>query len=104
MIIEFRKEGDRQLCTQQGVARVSFGIANEKKLLKVITTLNGSITLWDLKATHPKAHWLDGDRLWQVSVPLADGKRLIIEPLEYVTREWNKIIAVRFIEITDYHK
>lgn len=103
MIIEFNREEDEQLCTQQGIARVAHGIANEKKLLRIITALNGAVTLRDLKAINPKAHWLEGDRYWQVSVPLADGKRLILEPLEYITREWHKIEAVRFIEITDYH-
>jgi len=104
MIIEFNREEEEQLCTQQGIARVRYGVANEKKLHRIIAIISNAESLRDVRAVCPKAHWLEGDRHWQISIPLADGNRLILEPLAYTTREWHKIEAVRFIEITDYHK
>jgi plasmid maintenance system killer protein len=104
MEIEFKDKDIETCCTQPGIARISYGLANEKKLMRVMTALNSAGTLQDLKATYPKSHWLDDDRYWQVGVPLADARRLILEPQAYTTREWREIEAITIIEITDYHK
>lgn len=104
MTIEFKSEEVEICCTQPGAARIAHGVPCEKKLHRVMATLSGAVTLLDLKAVNPRAHWLEGDRHWQVGVPLAGGKRLVLEPLAYVTREWQKIEAITIIGIMDYHK
>lgn len=104
MIVEFDSEEVKISCTQAGMARVAYGLANEKKLLKVMTALNSAKHLSDAKAIYASMHWLSGDRHWQVGIPLAGGHRLIVEPLSYSTREWHNIDSIKVICIMDYHK
>jgi hypothetical protein len=104
MVIEFNKEGDEEICLKPGIARVSLGLSNEKKLHYVMSVINSATTLLDLQKLYPKTHWLQGNRRMDISVPLQGGKRLILRPVPAETREWNKITKVKFVEITDYHK
>lgn len=104
MIIEFDRKEDEASCTKAGVARVAHGLANEKKLLRIMSAIAGAENMADVKAIYPRMHWLSGDRHWQLGIPLADAKRLVLEPLSYVTREWQKIEAAKVIGIMDYHK
>jgi proteic killer suppression protein len=57
-----------------------------------------------------RCHELDGNRKGQLTLDLADGKRLIVEPAnnpvplkEDGGLDWSQVDAVLIVEIIDYH-
>jgi plasmid maintenance system killer protein len=104
MEIEYGDTKVRKYCYDNRVALSRFGEKVAKKLKKIIAILHSAKTMADVSAVQPKAHWLQGDRHWQISIPLADGKSLVIEPVRRESREWAKLDSIKIIAVENYHK
>ena len=91
-------------CLDNRLASSKFGIKVAKRLKHTIAVLNAASNMSEVKSVLPKTHWLQGDRHRQMSVPLADGKSLILETLNEETREWDKQDSIVIATIEDYHK
>lgn len=94
----------QKYCLDNRSASKKFGIKVAKRLRTTVAAINAATTMADVKSALPKSHWLKGNRHWQISIPLADGKSLILEPSTRKSREWAKCDSMIIKAIEDYHK
>ena len=104
MEIKYHNRKVRNYCLDNRSALPKFGTKVAKRLQITVAALNAASSMADIKAALPKSHWLEGDRHWQISIPLADGKSLILEVSNTESREWDKHDSVVIKAIENYHK
>lgn len=104
MEIEYGSDRIKKCCLDDRIALSRYGVAVSKRLKKIIAILYAAKSMEDVRAIRPRTHWLQGDRHWQVSIPLAEGKSLITEPSRKESREWAMLDSIKIIAVENYHK
>ena len=94
----------RKYCLDSQLALSKFGTKVAKRLKMAMAVLSAATSMADVKSALPKSHWLEGDRHWQISIPLADGKSLVLEAVNKESREWAKHDSMIIKAIENYHK
>lgn len=103
MEIDYKDHKIRKYCLDNRLASSKFGIKVAKRLEHTMAILNAASNMAEVRAVLLKTHWLQGSRHWQISIPLADGKSLILETPNEETREWDKQDSIVIKTIEDYH-
>ena len=104
MEIEYQDHKVQKYCLDNRLALSKFGTKVAKRLQRTIAVVYAASNMADVKAVLPKSHWLEGNRHWQISIPLADGKSLVLEALNKESREWAKHNSMIIQAVEDYHK
>lgn len=76
-----------------------------------LADIDAASSLSDLRELPGRCHELAVDRVGQLGIELADGRRLVIEPANDPAPrdsagalDWSRIDAVRIVEIVNYHR
>ncbi|MGD0284299.1 MAG: hypothetical protein ABSB12_01760 [Candidatus Saccharimonadales bacterium] len=104
MIITYRTAEVKEACHDLHAATETFGKQIARKLHRKIALLDAAKNLAHLMSFDNNAHWLQGNRQWQFSIPLAQGCSLLLTPLDRSTRSPQEIEAMEIINVEDYHK
>lgn len=104
MNITYQTEEMREACHDLRAATRLYGKQIAKKLHRKIALLNAASNLAQLMSFDNNAHWLEGDRHWQFSVPLAQGYSLVLSPPDNSTRAPQELEAMIVIKVEDYHR
>ena len=111
MDIIFRNSRLEKDCNEAKRARKRFGPKRAKRLMQRLDELRAVEVLADMR-TLPQAHChvLKEDRKGQFAVDLDHPYRLIFEPANQPVPklpdggiDWDRVTAVKILEITDYH-
>jgi proteic killer suppression protein len=108
MQIDFLDSKLRKLCENSREAEKKLGSNCAKKLHSRLSDLEAVAHVRELNAGRP--HPLEGDRLGEFALDLADGKRLVFKPdHESVPQDtndnidWSQVTEIKIIYIGDYH-
>jgi plasmid maintenance system killer protein len=93
----------KEACHDLHVAKSSYGKQIANKLHRKVALLNAADTLREFMAFDNHAHWLQGNRQWDFSVPLANGNSLILQPIHLNSRAPQEHNEMKVIKIEDYH-
>lgn len=104
MNITYQSQEMREACHNIGVATKLYGKQIANKLHRKVALLNAANNLAELMSFDNKAHWLQGNRHWQFSIPLAQGYSLLLTPLDQLTRAPKVLEAMIIIKVEDYHQ
>jgi toxin HigB-1 len=104
MNLTYQTEEMREACHDLQVATRQYGKQIAKKLHKKIALLNAASNLAQLMSFDNNAHWLEGNRHWQFSIPLAQGHSLLLTPPDRATRAPQELEAMEVIKVEDYHR
>lgn len=110
MEISFANEKLRRVCESTRALQRAYGKPCAKKIMSRLTDLGAAATLEDCRRLPGRCHELTGSRSGQLALDLADGKRLVIEPVDTAPPlkedgglDWRGVDAVRVLNIVDYH-
>jgi len=92
-----------EACHDIRIATKVYGKQIARKLHKKVALLVAAETLSHLMSFDNHAHWLEGDRKWYFSIPLANGYSLILRPLHHETRAPQEHTEMTIETIEDYH-
>lgn len=105
MNLTYDDEELKEICHDPRHATRKLGKKNANKLHAKIALLDASKNLRDLIRFDPKAHWLQGARKWDFSIPLTDGISLVLTAINRAAdREHSKHEEMKVKSIEDYHK
>lgn len=104
----FAKPELRDICENFRAATKTLGAESARKLRSRLADIDAAESVSELVAGKP--HPLKGTRAGQLSISLAGGMRLVIEPANDPipkkndgSVDWAQVTKVRVIEIEDYH-
>lgn len=103
MNITYQTEQMKEACHDIRVATKLYGKQIAKKLHRKINLLDGAKNLSDLMRFDNNAHWLEGNRHWEFSIPLASGCSLLLTPISKETRAPQDVEAMLILKVEDYH-
>lgn len=104
MVISYDDDDMREVCHDLQVASKRFGKQVARKIHRKMASLDASATLADYIKLDVRSHWLEGNRHWEFSIPLALGKSLLLTPLNRTTRAHLEIDAMKILRVEDYHR
>lgn len=93
----------KEACHDLYVATRLYGKQLAKKLHRKIALLNAAESLSEFMSFDNKAHWLQGKRQWDFSIPLANGYSLILQPVYRESRAPQEHTEMNVLKIEDYH-
>ena len=110
MEILFRRERLRKACESERRLTRDYGRPCAKKIMTRLADLRAAQNLGEMRLLPGNCHELTADRKGQLSIELADGKRLIFEPTddpppldEGGGLDWAETRSINVVEIVDYH-
>jgi proteic killer suppression protein len=111
MEISFANRRLKKECESQALLQRAHGQACARKIQARLADLTAAAVLETMRELPGSCHELTGDRKGQLSIRLADGKRLVFEPANNPVPlrsdgglDWSRIDAVRVLQIVDYHR
>lgn len=104
MTITYRTQEMKEACHDLRVATRLYGKQIAKKLHRKVALLDAAKDLADLMRFDNNAHWLQGNRNWDFSIPLASGYSLVLRPVHRDTRAPQSHEAMLIITVEDYHR
>ena len=105
MEIEYSSKKLKKTLESDKLLRTEFGLMT-KKIQMAMYDLNTVSNMQDIKLMEGKykLHWLEGQRNNQMSMIIKLPFCLIIEPMNFETREFSKIDKIKIIGIENYHE
>lgn len=103
MNITYQTEQMKEACHDIRVATKLYGKQIAKKLHRKVDLLDAAKNLSDLMRFDNNAHWLEGNRHWEFSIPLASGYSLLLTPISKETRAPQDVEAMLILKVEDYH-
>lgn len=97
-------------CASDPALVKAIGADNAKVLRRRLDQLRAAETLEGMRTLPGRCHELTGDRLGELAVDLRGPHRLIFEPADNPPPtkvdgglDWQRVTAVRILEVEDYH-
>lgn len=110
MDLSFASNPLKKQCESQRLQR-AHGQACARKAMARLADLDAAACLDDMRSLPGRCHELSGNRAGQLAIELADGKRLVIEPVNNPPPrkaddglDWTKVDAIRILEIANCHR
>lgn len=110
MDITFATDALQKQANDPKLCRKKMGAERAKRFKMRLDALAAALSLDDVRHMPGRFHELKGDRKGQWACDLVHPYRLIFEPQgrpipvrENGSYDWNRIFAVRILEIVDYH-
>jgi toxin HigB-1 len=110
MQVTFASRKLQTICESEKELRRTFGKDCAKKVVTRLSDLRAAGTLADMRNLPGRCHELSGDRVGQLGITLAGGRRLVLEPSDgwpaakqEGANAWVEVDSVSVLEIVDYH-
>lgn len=106
MDISFRDSRLQRRCESERELRRVYGPGCAKRILARVADLVAASSLEDFRGLPGRCHALKADRQGQFALEVADGRRLILEPVPPLPpgdTPWSSIDAAEVVEVVDYH-
>lgn len=111
MDVLFADEKSARLFNQQTALRKRYGMAGATKITLRLQQLAAAPSLAHMRDLPGRCHALTADRSGQFAVDVHQPHRLIFEPAGEANPDglprggdpWERIVAVRIIDVVDYH-